>query len=81
VHPSPFRVDVEQARLTPFIGREHELALLKQTYARTVAESGMQLITIIGEPGVGKTRLVSEIRAFVEDQPDLALWRQGRCLI
>jgi len=77
---SPFRVDVEQARLTPFIGREHELALLKQTYARTVAESGMQLITIIGEPGVGKTRLVSEIRAFVEDQPDLALWRQGRCL-
>jgi class 3 adenylate cyclase/tetratricopeptide (TPR) repeat protein len=73
-------VDLTQARPTPFIGREHDLALLKETYSRTLRESSIQLVTVIGEPGVGKSRLVAEFRTFVDYQPEIVFWRQGRCL-
>jgi class 3 adenylate cyclase len=73
-------VDVEQAAPTPFIGRDHDLALLKETYSRTLRESSLQLVTVAGEPGVGKTRLVTELRTSIDDQPEIAFWRQGRCL-
>jgi class 3 adenylate cyclase/tetratricopeptide (TPR) repeat protein len=72
-------VDLVQAA-TPFIGREHDLALLKETYARTLRESSIQLVTVTGEPGVGKSRLVAEFRSFVDYQPEIVFWRQGRCL-
>ena len=61
----------------PFVGREDDLALLKQTYARVLRESSVQLVTIVGEPGIGKTRLVREFRSLVDAE---ALWQQGRCL-
>jgi class 3 adenylate cyclase/tetratricopeptide (TPR) repeat protein len=77
---SRLEVDVEQAAAAPFVGREHDLALLKETYARTLRESSLQLVTVVGEPGVGKTRLVTELRKFIDDQPKIVLWRQGRCL-
>jgi class 3 adenylate cyclase/tetratricopeptide (TPR) repeat protein len=73
-------VDVEQAAPTPFVGRDHDLALLKETYTRTLRESSLQLVTVAGEPGVGKTRLVTELRRFIEEQPKIAIWRPGRCL-
>ena len=65
---------------TPFIGRDDELALLRQTYGRTVRDAGVQLVTVTGEPGIGKTRLLSEFRACLEEQLEAAVWRQGRCL-
>ena len=37
-------------------------------------------MTITGEPGVGKTRLLAEFRTWVDDRPELVSWRQGRCL-
>jgi class 3 adenylate cyclase/tetratricopeptide (TPR) repeat protein len=70
--------DERQAR-APFIGREHELTLLKETYARTLRESLIQLVTLTGEPGVGKSRLVAEFRSFVEE-PGAIVWRHGWCL-
>jgi class 3 adenylate cyclase/tetratricopeptide (TPR) repeat protein len=73
-------VDLIEARPTPFIGREHDLALLKETYARTLRESSIQLVTVTGEPGVGKSRLVAEFRTFVDYQPEIVFWRQGPCL-
>ena len=77
---SRFGVDVEQAAPAPFVGRQHDLALLKETYARTLRESSLQLVTVAGEPGVGKTRLVAELRSFVDTRPEIVFWRQGRCL-
>ena len=77
---SRYGADVAQATPSPFIGRSHELALLKAMYARAVRESSVQLVTVTGEPGVGKSRLVREFRAFVDWQPERARWRQGRCL-
>src|ERR687891_1692180 len=40
-----------------FVGRESELELLRATYRRAVAQGEPHLLTILGEPGVGKTRL------------------------
>ncbi|MBI2238880.1 MAG: AAA family ATPase [Actinobacteria bacterium] len=77
---SRFGVDVEQRTQVPLIGRDHETAILRQLYERAIRESTVQLVTISGEPGVGKTRLVWEFQAFVDAQPELVFWRQGRCL-
>jgi hypothetical protein len=46
--------------LTRFVGRENELEALHQAFARTAAAHG-QVIAIVGEPGVGKSRLVREV--------------------
>jgi tetratricopeptide (TPR) repeat protein len=40
----------------------------------------VQLLTIIGEPGVGKTRLMAELFSYVHAKPELVRWKQGRCL-
>src|SRR5207253_2943979 len=64
-----------------FIDRVEELALIKATFRRVTRESSVQLITVVGEPGVGKSRLIEEFRTYLDDLPDVAArWRQGRCL-
>ena len=75
-----YGADPAEATPSPFIGRTHELALLKALYARAAREGSAQLVTVSGEPGVGKSRLVREFRAFVDWQPEHARWQQGRCL-
>jgi class 3 adenylate cyclase/tetratricopeptide (TPR) repeat protein len=75
-----FGVDVEPIVQTPLIGRDDDLALLQSTYARTLRDASTQLLTITGEPGVGKTRLTAEFRRWVDDQSEIVFWRQGRSL-
>ena len=70
----------EVRRATPFIGRDADLALLDQTYTRTVRERSIQLVTVAGEPGVGKTRIVAELAKLLAEQRGAVVWRQGRCL-
>jgi class 3 adenylate cyclase/tetratricopeptide (TPR) repeat protein len=54
------RLGVSVARgLTPFVGRQREIEHLKDCYAR-VKEGQGQVVGIVGEPGVGKSRLVLE---------------------
>lgn len=48
---------------TPLVGRTLELALMHATYARVQAEQHPHLITLLGVPGIGKTRLVREFVA------------------
>jgi len=64
----------------PFVGREAELTLLRSLVERAVEHRRAHLITIIGEPGIGKSRLLEE--AVVElrrsEEPP-AVW-VGRCL-
>jgi len=65
---------------TPFVGREHEHAVLIETFLRVERESAPQLVTVVGEAGVGKSRLVAELRSTLDDRPELVTWRHGRCL-
>ena len=66
-------------RATPLIGRERELAQLLELWERVTSGEG-QLLTVIGEPGVGKSRLLSEgIEQIKERSTDVRLVR-GRCL-
>src|SRR4051794_26336 len=44
----------------PFIGRQAELELLENTYARAVRDRRAHIFTVFGDPGMGKTRLVEE---------------------
>jgi class 3 adenylate cyclase len=61
----------------PLVGREPELALLHQAWDRAVRESRCHLLTLLGEAGVGKSRLVSELLSAVADQATVL---RGRCL-
>ncbi len=60
----------------PLIGRDSELELLENTYARTTRDGRAHLFTIYGEPGVGKSRLAREFVGSLEGATVLA----GRCL-
>ena len=77
---SRFGVDVEIGGTTPLVGRDSELSLLKETYARVRRDESVQLVTLVGEAGVGKTRLLRELGQWLDDEPDIVYWRQGRCL-
>jgi class 3 adenylate cyclase/tetratricopeptide (TPR) repeat protein len=73
-------VDITRTHAGPFIGREVDLALLRGLFDKTVAADAVGLVTIVGEPGLGKSRLVAELLAYVDARPELVNWRQGRCL-
>lgn len=63
-----------------FVGRESELQLLRATFRRATAQSEPHLVTIVGEPGVGKTRLVREFWEILVKEDPAPLRRTGRCL-
>ena len=65
---------------TAFVGRRDELAALQRLFRETVASSSSRFALVLGEPGIGKSRLVAELAAWLDGQPQLATWRQGRCL-
>jgi class 3 adenylate cyclase/tetratricopeptide (TPR) repeat protein len=65
---------------TPFVGRELEKPLLIGIFERAAQQRSVQLVTIVGEPGVGKSRLTAELFAYIDAKPELIRWRQGRCL-
>ena len=54
--------------LTPLVGREEELDLLRRRWERARGGAG-QLVLIVGEPGIGKSRLVEEFRATLGETP------------
>ena len=63
------------------IGREHELAVLKMSLTRALRDRTAQLVTVVGVPGIGKTRLIAELfRHINEDPEEVIIWRQGRSL-
>jgi predicted ATPase/class 3 adenylate cyclase len=62
------------------VGRDEELAVLKETFRRVQGEGRPALLTVVGPAGVGKTRLVRELERYVEGLPELVYWRRGRCL-
>lgn len=75
-----FGSDVIRRPSTRFVGREVEKTLLSGLLERCIRDRTVQLVTIVGEPGVGKSRQVAELLVDVERLPELVRWRQGRCL-
>jgi class 3 adenylate cyclase/tetratricopeptide (TPR) repeat protein len=65
---------------TRFVGRGIEKSLLIGIFERASQQRTPQLVTIVGEPGVGKSRLAAELFGYIDAKPDLIRWRQGRCL-
>ncbi|TMK77155.1 MAG: hypothetical protein E6G45_10640 [Actinobacteria bacterium] len=63
-----------------FVGRDDELAQLQAAYDRAVEHGEPQLVTITGDAGVGKTRLVRELWQWLGTQSPEPLRRTGRCL-
>jgi class 3 adenylate cyclase len=72
-------MDVERATL-PLVGRLRELGVIVDAFERAKSEREPQLVTLVGVPGIGKSRLVGEFFSRLEGQPDLVWWRQGRAL-
>ncbi len=77
---SRFGVDVRQEGGAALVGRETELDLIVRTLERVRREREPQLVTLVGVPGIGKSRLVYELFRHVDAEPDLTTWRQGRSL-
>jgi class 3 adenylate cyclase/tetratricopeptide (TPR) repeat protein len=65
----------DRAHGSRFVGRDDELELLRKTWDRVRAGRSCELVTLVGEPGVGKSRLVAELLAGLD-----ARVVAGRCL-
>jgi class 3 adenylate cyclase/tetratricopeptide (TPR) repeat protein len=64
-------------REAPFVGRDEELLMLGRGLDRAMETTACQMVTVVGEPGVGKSRLVREFLAAIDGR---ALVVRGRCL-
>jgi predicted ATPase len=66
--------------LTPLVGREEELGLLARRWERARSGEG-QLVVIVGEPGLGKSRLIEEFHVGLGETPyTWAEWRASQLL-
>src|SRR5205823_4499852 len=72
--------DVEQRPRTQLVGRERELDVLTGALDRVRKDLSPQLVTLVGVPGIGKSRLIAELFQIVDADPELIVWRQGRSL-
>lgn len=77
---SQIAADLDHRPTTVLIGRELERSILLSTFDRAVRDSSVQLVTLVGEPGIGKSRLVADLAASLDDRDALINWRHGRCL-
>src|SRR4026209_2631258 len=77
---SRFGVDLAHEARTELVGRERELAIVRDVFARPRHDRAPQLLTLVGVPGIGKSRLVYELRRVAEDDEEIITWRQGHCL-
>ena len=65
-----------QRHLTPLVGRDEEIAMLMRRWERARRGDG-QLVLIVGEPGLGKSRLIEEFHARLRDTPHT--WTEWSC--
>jgi class 3 adenylate cyclase/predicted ATPase len=68
------------APATPLVGRAREREALVSAFERARDERSTELVTIVGVPGIGKSRLVAELFAEIEREAELTRWRHGRSL-
>ena len=64
---------------SPMIGRDDQLARLSALFSVARARQG-RIVSVLGDPGIGKSRLLAEFRGAVEVVDPSARWVEGRCL-
>ena len=74
------RVVADRPDATPFVGRSVDLAFLTGIFERSRATPSVEIVTIVADPGLGKSRLVRELGRYADGLPDPVSWRVGRCL-
>jgi class 3 adenylate cyclase/tetratricopeptide (TPR) repeat protein len=67
-------------RETPLIGREDELSSLQMLFSRVARTELPHLVTVLGQAGVGKTRLLRELERWLAAREPPVRMRTGRCL-
>jgi class 3 adenylate cyclase/tetratricopeptide (TPR) repeat protein len=73
-----FDIAVERG-LTPLVGRERELAALREWFREVKAGRG-QVVGIAGDAGLGKSRLVLEFRRALAQAGEAVTWLEGHCI-
>jgi len=64
----------------PLVGRERELQSVIDAFDGVAAEGRASLVSVMGQAGIGKSRLTWELKRYVDALPELALWHYGRSL-
>ena len=74
------RLDVTADQgLTPLTGRETELQAMLNRFQQVISGQG-QVVLLVGEAGVGKSRHLLEFRHALQNSEETAVWLEGRCL-
>ena len=64
----------------PFVGRERELRVVKDLFHATAHERRAHLVSVVGVPGIGKSRIAWEFEKYIDGLAESAWWQRGRCL-
>ena len=70
-----FGTDLTRIHETRLMGRASELTRLATAFEHAVSSSSPRVVTVIGDPGLGKSRLVAELFRVVDERPGLVAWR------
>jgi len=62
----------------PFVGRDDELRLIKDLFHATIRERKPRLVTVVGQAGIGKSRLGWEFEKYIDGVTLTAYWHAGR---
>ncbi len=62
----------------PFVGRDDDLRLVKDLFEATVREGKPRLVTVIGQAGIGKSRLAWEFEKYIDGVVGGTFWHEGR---
>ena len=64
----------------PFVGRDRELQRVIEAADHSAHGGGVEHVSVVGEAGAGKSRLLWEFFKYVDGIEELLYWHQGRCL-
>ena len=83
VKPEPEKLRGIEGLQAQMIGRDKEFSMLRSATDRWLrpeaSQVGGQIVSIIGEAGIGKSRLVTELKSYLEEQQK-GNWLEGRCV-
>src|SRR5439155_25240288 len=64
----------------PFVGRDAEFRVVKELFHAAVEQRRPHLVTVVGQAGIGKSRLSVELEKYVDGLASTTAWHRGRCL-